>query len=78
MFLYISSGAIQEPVLQHGQTEMVFRVTMDKNVQDQIHVKMVNAKESVLLVTIFANTAMATTAVFIRVTDMLRQNAHVK
>ena len=51
---------------------------MDKNAQDQIHVKLVNAKESVLLVTIFVNTAMATTAVFTRVTDMLRQNAHVK
>ena len=57
---------------------MVFHVTMDKNAQDQIHVKMVNAKESVLLVTMFVNTAMATTAVFTRVTDMLRQNAHVK
>ena len=57
---------------------MVFHVTMDKNAQDQIHVKLVNAKESVLLVTIFVNTAMATTVVFTRVTDMLRQNAHVK
>ena len=49
---------------------MVLHVTMDKNAQDQTHVKMANVQESVFLVTMIVNIVMALDVVFVWVTDM--------
>ncbi len=47
---------MQQP--RHGQTEMEYLVTMDRNAQDRINVKMVNAEVSVSSAIHCVNTVM--------------------
>jgi hypothetical protein len=52
------SGATQVQQPRHGQTEMEYLVTMDRNAQDRINVKMVNAEASVSSAIHCVNTVM--------------------
>lgn len=57
MFMFFS-GATRVALHQHGRTEMGSLVMMDRNAQDQTHVRTVNVEESVLNATLYVNTAM--------------------
>ena len=76
--LHSFSGAIQQQVQQYGRTEMGFLVTMDRNVQSQIRVKMVNVKEWVSRVTQCVNIVTETAAVSTPGTDMSVENVLAK